>query len=79
MTKIKIIILLLMASLFSFRQTAEIELKSDNNIKEDILVETVEEKANVEELPIIEDTFGFRGKILFFNVLIFVFFMTILL
>jgi len=57
MTKIKIIILLLVASLFSFRQTTEIELNSDNVIKEDVLVETVEEKANVEELPIIEDTF----------------------
>ena len=56
MTKIKIIILLLLATLFSFKQTTEIELNSDNAVKEDVLVETVEENFDVEELPVVENT-----------------------
>lgn len=56
MTKIKIIILLLLATLFSFKQTTEIELNSDNAVKEDALVETVEENVDVEELPVVENT-----------------------
>lgn len=52
MNKIKIIILLLLTTLFSFKQaTTELELKTDNGINESNLVEVEE----VEETPIIEE------------------------